>query len=80
MVFIILKLLIFSLRTDLIDILNEILEKEKPNQIQKIKFNESRIKSVLPNNIDRNKIEDYVVKSIEYYTKYLNRQKEREGR
>ena len=63
-----------------IDILNEILEKEKPNQIQKIKFNESRIKSVLPNNIDRNKIEDYVVKSIEYYTKYLNRQKEREGR
>lgn len=63
-----------------IDILNEILEKEKPNQIQKIKFNESRIKSVLPNNIDRNKIEDYVVKSIEYYTKYLNRQKEREVR
>lgn len=63
-----------------IDTLNEILEQEKPNQVQKIKFNESRIKSVLPNNIDRNKIEDYVVKSIEYYTKYLNRQKEREGR
>lgn len=62
------------------DTLNNILEQEKPNQVQKIKFNESRIKSVLPNNIDRNKIEDYVVKSIEYYTKYLNRQKEREGR
>lgn len=63
-----------------IDTINELLEQEKPNQIQKIKFNESRIKSVLPNNIDRNKIEDYVVKAIEYYTKYLNRQKEREGR
>ena len=62
------------------DTLNNILEQEKPNQVQKIKFNESRIKSVLPNNIDRNKIEDYVVKSIEYYPKYLNRQKEREGR
>ena len=63
-----------------IDTINELLEQEKPNQVQKIKFNESRIKSVLPNNIDRNKIEDYVVKAIEYYTKYLNRQKEREGR
>ena len=26
------------------------------------------------------KIEDYVVKSIDYYTKYLNRQRERESR
>ena len=30
--------------------------------------------------IEKGKIEDYVVKSIEYYTKYLNRQKERESR
>ena len=52
----------------------------KPNQIQKIKFNESKIKSVLPQNIERDKIEDYVVKSIDYYTKYLNRQRERESR
>ena len=47
---------------------------------QKIKFNESKIKSVLPQNIERDKIEDYVVKSIDYYTKYLNRQRERESR
>lgn len=62
------------------DILYNILEQEKPNQKPKIQFNESRIKSVLPKNIEKGKIEDYVVKSIEYYTKYLNRQKERESR
>ena len=63
-----------------IDVLEELLNQEKPNQVQKIKFNERKIKSVLPKNIERDKIEDYVVKSIEYYTKYLNRQKERESR
>jgi len=74
-----LKKLSFEKKLD-IDTLNEILEQQKPNQIQKIKFNEKRIKSVLPKNLDRNKIEDYVVKSIDYYTKYLNRQKNRESR
>ena len=63
-----------------VDVLEELLNQEKPNQIQKIKFNESKIKSVLPKNIERDKIEDYVVKSIDYYTKYLNRQRERESR
>ena len=63
-----------------VDVLEELLNQEKPNQVQKIKFNERKIKSVLPKNIERDKIEDYVIKSIEYYTKYLNRQKERESR
>ena len=63
-----------------IDVLEELLNQEKPNQVQKIKFNERKIKSVLPKNIERDKIEDYVVKSIDYYTKYLNRQRERESR
>ena len=51
------------------------LSQEKPNQIPKIKFDEGRIRSVLPKEIDNSKIEDYVVKAIEYYSKYL-RQRE----
>ena len=75
------KLKKMSLNGELdVDVLEELLNQEKPNQIQKIKFNESKIKSVLPKNIERDKIEDYVVKSIDYYTKYLNRQRERESR
>lgn len=51
--------------------IDEILSEEKPNQIQMIKFNESRIRSVLPKNIERDKIEDFVIKSIEYYSRHI---------
>ena len=57
----------------------ELLNQEKPNQVIKIKFNENRIRNALPKearNIDTNKIEDFIVKAIEYYTKYLSRQRD----
>ena len=57
------------------EIVENMLAEEKPNQIPKMKFNEDRIRSVLPKNIENDKIEDFVVKSIEYYAKHL-RQKE----
>lgn len=53
------------------DKIDEILSEEKPNQIQTIKFNENRIRSVLPKNIERDKIEDFVIKSIEYYSRHI---------
>lgn len=53
------------------DKLGDILSEEKPNQIPKIRFNEDRIRQVLPRNITDDKIEDFVVKSIEFYTKHL---------
>ena len=57
------------------DKIDEILSQEKPNQVPKMKFSEERIRSVLPKNISNDKIEDFVVKSIEYYSKHL-KQKE----
>ena len=53
------------------DDIDDILSQEKPNQIPKIKFDEGRIRSVLPKNIEDPKIEDFVVKAIEHYSKYL---------
>lgn len=53
------------------DKIDDILSQSKPNQIPKIKFNENRIKSVLPKSIAEDKIEDFVVKSIEFYSKHL---------
>ena len=53
------------------DDIDDILSQEKPNQIPKMKFDESRIRSVLPKNIEDPKIEDFVVKAIEHYSKYL---------
>lgn len=55
--------------------INQIMEREKPNQVEKIKLDVSRLRGVLPKNIDHNKIEDYVVKALVHYGKYL-RQKQ----
>lgn len=55
--------------------IDDILSQEKPNQIPKMKFSEERIRSVLPKNVESDKIEDFVVKAIEYYSKHL-RQKD----
>lgn len=51
--------------------IDEILSEEKPNQVPMMKFNERRIRSVLPKNIARDKIEDYVIKSIEFYSRHI---------
>lgn len=59
--------------------LYELLDKEKPNQVLKFKINEDKLYNVLPKNIDREKVEDFVIKACDYYTKHL-RQKEREER
>ena len=55
--------------------IDDILSQEKPNQIPKMKFSEERIRSVLPKNVENDKIEDFVIKAIEYYSKHL-RQKD----
>ena len=51
--------------------IKEIMMKEKPNQVEKIKLDASRIREVLPRSVRDDKIEDYVVKEIVHYEKYL---------
>lgn len=62
------------------DEIEDILSEEKPNQIPKMKFNESRIRSVLPKNIEDKQIEDFVVSAIDFYGKHLQRQKAMDAR
>lgn len=57
----------------------DLLDKEKPNQIIKFKIQEDKLFEVLPKNIAREKVENYVIKACEFYTKHL-KVKEREGR
>ena len=57
------------------EVIESIMEEEKPNQRPKLQIRESRIRSVLPKNLQENKVEDFIVKSIEHYARYLkNRQ------
>ena len=57
------------------DEIEDILSEDKPNQIPKVKFNAIRIRNVLPKNITEEKMEDFVVSAIEFYSKHLQKQK-----
>lgn len=59
--------------------LDNIMNKEKPNQIQKFKIKEDDLFKVLPKNIERENVEDFVLKACDYYTKHL-RQLDRDSR
>ena len=51
--------------------IDDILSQEKPNQVPKLKFSEERIRSVLPKNVENKDMEDFVIKAIAHYSKYL---------
>ena len=55
--------------------LESIFLEEKPNQEKSISFNERRIKEALPKDLKDYRIEDYIIKAIQSYTK--NNDKER---
>lgn len=59
--------------------IKNVLDKMKPNQIVKFKIQEDRLLKVIPKSIQRDKIENYVIKACEHYTNYL-RKRDREGR
>ena len=55
----------------------KIMSEAKPNQVES-KFNIRRIQSVLPKNVTKENMEDFVIKAIEHYTKFLkNRERGR---
>ncbi|MBP3841937.1 MAG: ParB/RepB/Spo0J family partition protein [Bacilli bacterium] len=58
--------------------IEELLDQPKANQIQKIKISEEKLFTVVPKNVDRTKLEDFVLKACEFYSKHLkNRERER---
>ena len=54
-----------------------LLDVPKANQIQKFKISEEKLFDVVPKNIERDKLEDFVIKACEFYSKHL-RQKNME--
>ena len=59
--------------------LDNVMNREKPNQILQFKIKEEKLFKVIPKNIERDKVEDFVLKACEYYSKHI-RQKERDSR
>ena len=65
-------------KTLTVDNMEELLEESKPNQTPKLKVSMNRLNSVLPSTLknDRER-EEYVIKAVEWYHKYLKKLKER---
>ena len=59
--------------------IDNIMSKEKPNQKYHFKIQEEKLFKVIPKNINRENVEDYILKACEYYSKHI-RQKERDSR
>lgn len=57
------------------DVLESIFLELKPNQKNRISLNEERIRKVLPKDIKDYKIEDFIIKAIESYSKTLSNER-----
>lgn len=58
------------------EVVESIMEEEKPNQRVKPVFKDKRIANLIPQNIPPERQSDYVVKALEYYNKFLQRKRE----
>ena len=58
------------------DRVTDIMSEEKPNQKPKFKWSFDRIRPLIPKGYDDKRSEDYVVKALEYYGRYLQRQRD----
>ena len=56
----------------------EIMDEEKPNQKQKLKINSDRLVRLIPSGYTPNMAEDFLVKAVEHYLRFLQRQREQE--
>ena len=57
------------------DVILSIMCEKKPNQTEKISFRTDRLKQYLPKNITPKQTEEYVLKALEYYHRYQERNK-----
>ena len=62
------------------EVVESIMEEEKPNQKPKPVFKDKRINSLIPRNLPLERHTDYVVKALEYYNRYLQRKREQGAR
>lgn len=60
------------------DVILSILSEEKPNQKERFTFHAERLRKFIPSSIPPEKTEDYVLKALEYYHRYRERQKAQE--
>ncbi len=58
------------------DKVSDIMAEEKPNQKPKFKFSFERLRSLIPQGYADAQAEEYVIKALEFYKKYLQKQRD----
>ena len=61
-------------------VVSAIMSEEKPNQREKIVLRGDKVRSLIPKNIPVSQTEDYVVKALEHYSRFLRQRAERDSR
>ena len=62
------------------EVVSAIMGEEKPNQREKIVLRGDKVRSLIPKNIPVRQTEDYVVKALEHYSRFLRQRAERDSR
>ena len=62
------------------EVISAIMSEEKPNQREKIVLRGDKVRSLIPKNIPLAQTEDYVVKALEHYNRFLRQRGERDSR
>lgn len=60
------------------EVIQSIMEEEKPNQKEKPAFRDERITKLIPKSVPRGQEADFVVKALEFYNRHLQRNKAHE--
>ncbi len=60
------------------EVIQSIMQEEKPNQKEKPAFKDERITKLIPRSIPRGQETDFVVKALEFYNRHLQRQRSQE--
>ena len=62
------------------EVVSAIMGEENPNQREKIVLRGDKVRSLIPKNIPVSQTEDYVVKALEHYSRFLRQRAERDSR
>ncbi len=58
--------------------IEDLMAQEKPNQRETIKLSSERIRSYVPQKYNAKQTEDFIIKALEHYNRYLKRQREQD--
>ena len=60
------------------EVIDSIMQEEKPNQRPKISFKYEELKQYMPSNVSYEKTSAYVISALKFYQRHLERRREQE--